>query len=112
MKAVAMQFREKKFRTFYRIYTLPKHIPNRKGEVRKAMEDELQEHKDIITANGLQDELQAYINAQEKRQNAYDAMVAAQSAVNQEPSEKNGRALADARADFAEAKAEFMAAYH
>ena len=112
MKAVAMKFREKKFRAFYRIYILPMHIPNRKGAVKKAMEEEFLEHQESVVANGLQDELAAYIAAQVKRQDTYDAMVTAKSLVNQEPSEKNGKAVTNCNAAFALAKAEFLAAYH
>ncbi len=111
MKAVALKFREKKFRSFYRMCILPAIIPNRKGEVKKLFITELEEHKAMVTENGLNAEFKAYKRARDLRQHTYDAMVVAQRLVETEPSEKNGTASEKARADFESAKFAFVSAY-
>jgi len=111
-KVVAMKFRETKFRAFYRIFILPRHIAKRDGEVKKAMQAELAEWQEMVEANGLQEELAAYIAAQEDRQAKYDAMIAAETELGQNPSAEAGQKPTEAKLAFAESKAAFVAAYH
>ena len=111
MKAVAMKFREKKFRSFYRINVLPLHIPNRKGAVKKLMEEELAEHLEAVEANGLQAELEAYTNARNLRQDTYDAVVAAEAEASRNPSAEAGNAVVEAKLAFTEAKLDFTSNY-
>ena len=111
MKAKAMKFREKKFRTFYRIYILPMVIPSRKGTVKKAMQEELEGHWEDVKENGLQAELETYLDGQKGRQIAYDNMQKLKSEARQNPSEAAGEAALKARIHFIEVKAAFAKAY-
>ena len=111
MKAVALKFREKKFRTFYRICILPLHIPHRKGEAKKMIEDELAMHLQAVKDNGLQAELETYQTARDLRQSTYDAMEVAKSEVGKNPSEKAGLKAAETLAAFEAAKGAYNGAY-
>ena len=111
MKAVALRFREKKFRVFYRICILPQHIAHRKGEAKKMIQDELKEHLETVKVNGLQAELEAYQAARDLRQSTYDAMIACKSEAAKNPSAETGLKAAESLAAFEVAKSAFMAAY-
>jgi len=111
MKAIAMKFRETKFRAFYRICILPLHIPTRTGETKKAMETELASHEKYVTEQGLKTELQVYKTARNLRQSTYDALILAQTLVKQEPSEKNGLNVEKAEVAFTKAKLAYQGAY-
>lgn len=110
-KIVTLRFREKKFRTFYRICILPAHILHRKGEAKKAIADELEEHLETVANHGLQAELEAYQAARELRQTTYDEMELTKAEAGRNPSAEAGLKAAESLAAFEVAKSAFMAAY-
>lgn len=101
MNVVAMKFKKPELRMFYRCYILPGHIAKRKGENKKALEQELAEHQSKIKALGLEDALASYVDAQKARQAAYDEWQLAKS-VNADNVEMLGAKFAKLKKDFAE----------
>ena len=109
-------------RAFYRIYILPMHIEKREGEPKEVLKKELAKHRKYVRDNNLQDELEAYLEAQKNRQALYDnlqkvrgefaAMKGAGLDQNLSKLAEKEREVAEAEVAFNEAKIKFKEEYH
>lgn len=109
-------------RAFYRLYVLPLHIAKRTGEDAEVLKEELKRHKKYVKDNGLEAELQAYLEAQKNRQALYDKMMEERgkfaamkgAGLNQSIRDlaEQEEVVANAEIAFEEAKVKFKEEYH